>query len=114
MRRPINVDVLIIDDFQTIGINQRVHEDLAMTTLDRDGHLPKISAFQSTAAYWVEELPNRIKADSLVSQLNTGHASASATTTCTQVLTPPTSDDLKPVGDITDVRARKGFGEPCS
>lgn len=72
MRKLINVDVLIIDDFLTISINQRGQEDLTKIIIERDGRLPTIISSQSTAAYWVEVLPNRIGAESLVSRLNNG------------------------------------------
>ena len=73
MRKLINVDVLIIDDFMTISINQRGQEDLAKIIFDRDGRLPTLISSQSAAAYWVETLPDRVGADSLVSRLNNGH-----------------------------------------
>lgn len=73
MRKLINVDVLIIDDFMTISINQRGQEDLAKIIFDRDGRLPTLNSSQSAAAYWVETLPDRVGADSLVSRLNNGH-----------------------------------------
>ena len=40
MRKLINVDVLIIDDFMTISINQRGQEDLTKIIFDRDGKAP--------------------------------------------------------------------------
>ncbi|WP_049160698.1 ATP-binding protein [Corynebacterium striatum] len=73
MRKLINVDVLIIDDFMTISINQRGQEDLTKIIFDRDGRLPTLISSQSAAAYWVETLPDRVGADSLVSRLNNGH-----------------------------------------
>lgn len=72
MRKICNVDVLIIDDFLTIGINQRGQEDLTKIIIERDGRLPTIIASQSTASYWLKALPNRVGADSLVSRLNNG------------------------------------------
>ncbi|BAC18922.1 IstB-like ATP-binding protein [Corynebacterium efficiens YS-314] len=72
MRKLINVDLLIIDDFLTMSIDQRGQEDLTKIIIDRDGRLPTIISSQSTAAYWVEILPNRIGAESLVSRLNNG------------------------------------------
>ena len=65
--------VLIIDDFMTISINQRGQEDLTKIIFDRDGRLPTLISSQSAAAYWVETLPDRIGADSLVRRLNNGH-----------------------------------------
>ena len=72
VRRLQNVDVLILDDFLTIGINQRGQEDLTKIIFDRDGRLPTIVASQTSAAYWLESLPDRVGADSLVSRLNSG------------------------------------------
>ena len=48
-------------------------EDLAKIIFDRDGRLPTLISSQSAAAYWVETLPDRVGADSLVSRLNNGH-----------------------------------------
>ena len=59
MRKLINVDVLIIDDFMTMSINQRGQEDLSKIIFDRDGRLPTLISSQSAAAYWVEALPDR-------------------------------------------------------
>ena len=50
MRRLQNVDVLILDDFLTIGINQRGQEDLTKIIFDRDGRMPTIIVSQTTAA----------------------------------------------------------------
>ncbi|MGP5295261.1 ATP-binding protein, partial [Corynebacterium casei] len=72
VRRLQNVDVLILDDFLTIGINQRGQEDLTKIIFDRDGRLPTIVASQTSAAYWLESLSDRVGADSLVSRLNSG------------------------------------------
>lgn len=72
MKKLMNVDVLIIDDFLTLSIDQRGQEDLTKIVIDRDGRLPTIISSQSSAAYWVEVLPNRVGADSLVSRLNNG------------------------------------------
>lgn len=72
MRKLINVDVLIIDDFLTMSINLRGQEDFTKIVIERDGRLPTIIDSQSTAAYWVQTMPNRIAAESLVSRFNTG------------------------------------------
>ena len=72
MRKLQNIDVLILDDFLTIGINQRGQEDLTKIIFDRDGRLPTIIVSQTTAAYWGKKLPDPIGADSLVSRLNAG------------------------------------------
>ena len=55
--RPINIDVLIIDDFMTMSINQREQEDLAKIIFDREARLPTVISSQSAAAYRVAELP---------------------------------------------------------
>ncbi len=65
-------NVLILDDFLTIGINQRGQEDLTKIIFDRDGRLPTIIVSQTTAAYWIKKLPDPVGADSLVSRLNAG------------------------------------------
>lgn len=72
MRRLQSTDVLILDDFLTIGINQRGQEDRTKIIFDRDGRLPTIIVSQTTAAYWVQKLPDPVVADSLVSRPNTG------------------------------------------
>ncbi|OHO35758.1 hypothetical protein HMPREF2690_00015 [Corynebacterium sp. HMSC034E11] len=73
MRKLINIDVLIIDDFMTMSINQRGQEDLAKIIFDREGRLPTVISSQSAAAYWVAEVPDRVGADSLVSRFNNGY-----------------------------------------
>lgn len=93
MRKLRNVDVLIIDDFLTIGINQRGQEDLTKIIFDRDGRLPTIISSQSTAAYWVEALPDRVGADSLVSRLNTGHRIRIGDYDMRTALAPPTPEE---------------------
>ena len=72
MRKLQNVDVLLLDDFLTIGINQRGQEDLTKIIFDRDGRLPTIIVSQTTAAYWVKKLPDPVGADSLVSRVHAG------------------------------------------
>lgn len=93
MRQLSNVDVLIIDDFLTIGINQRGQEDLSKIIFDRDGRLPTIICSQSTAAYWLQALPDRVGADSLVSRLNQGHRIRIGDYDMRRALTPSDEDD---------------------
>lgn len=88
---PESTDVLIIDDFLTLGINQRGQEDLTKIIFDRDGRLPTIISSQSTAAYWLQALPDRVGADSLVSRLNNGHRIQLGDYDIRQALTPPES-----------------------
>ena len=98
MKKLKNVDVLIIDDFLTIGINQRGQEDLTKIIFDRDGRLPTIISSQSTAAYWLQALPDRVGADSLVSRLNNGHRIQLGDYDIRQALTPPEPQQQKPRG----------------
>ena len=93
MRKLINVDVLIIDDFMTMSINQRGQEDLSKIIFDRDGRLPTLISSQSAAAYWIEALPDRIGADSLVSRLNNGHRIRIGDFDMRKATAPTTPDD---------------------
>ncbi|WP_165243614.1 ATP-binding protein, partial [Corynebacterium lizhenjunii] len=72
MRKLVNVDVLIIDDFLTLGIDSRGQDDLTKILIERDGRLPTIISSQSSAGYWLKALPNRVGADSLVSRISSG------------------------------------------
>ncbi|WKD62392.1 IstB-like ATP binding protein [Corynebacterium glucuronolyticum DSM 44120] len=72
MTKLCNIDVLIIESFLTIGIDQRGQEDLTRIVFERNGRLPIIVSSRSTTAYWREALPNPVGADSLVSRLNNG------------------------------------------
>lgn len=75
MRRLQNIDVLILDDFLTIGINQREQEDLTKIIFNRDGRLPTIIVSQTTAAYWVKKLtrPRRSRFTGQQTQYRTAH-----------------------------------------
>lgn len=63
------VTVLIIDDFLTIGIDREAASDLFAILANRDHHLPTIIASQTGPAHWVNELPDRVAADSIVNRL---------------------------------------------
>ena len=93
MRRLINVDVLIIDDLMTISINQRGQEDLSKIIFNRDGRLPTLISSQSATAYWIEELPDKVGADSLVSRLNNGHRIRTRDFDMRKATTPVEADD---------------------
>lgn len=67
-----NVDVLIIDDFLTIGIDADAANDLFTILANRDARLPTIIASQSGPGYWLEALPDRVAADSIVNRLVSG------------------------------------------
>ena len=67
-----NVDVLILDDFLTIGIDAEAANDLFAILANRDTRLPTIIASQSGPGYWLEALPDRVAADSIVNRLVSG------------------------------------------
>lgn len=64
-----NVDLLIIDDFMTVGIDHDGAGDLFAILANRDHRLPTMIASQTGPAHWVQELPDRIAADSIVNRL---------------------------------------------
>ena len=67
-----NVDVWILDDFMTIGIDADAAADLFTILANRDTRLPTIIASQSGPGYWLEALPDRVAADSIVNRLASG------------------------------------------
>lgn len=71
-RKLINVDLLILDDFLTVSIDQRGQEDLTEIIIERNERLSTIVLSQTTAPYWLEALPNKVGADSLVNRLSQG------------------------------------------
>jgi len=64
-----NVDLLILDDFLTVGIDHDAASDLFAILANRDHRLPTMIASQTGPAHWVGELPDRIAADSIVNRL---------------------------------------------
>jgi len=64
-----DVDLLIIDDFLTVGIDPNAASDLFSILANRDHRLPTIIVSQSGPAYWVEALPDKVAADSTVNRL---------------------------------------------
>ena len=64
-----HVDVLIIDDFLTVGIDPNAAADLFTILANRDHRRPTVIVSQSGPAYWVEALPDRVAADSTVNRL---------------------------------------------
>ena len=64
-----DVDLLIIDDFLTVGIDSDAASDLFAVLANREHRLPTVIASQSGPAYWVEALPDRVAADSIVNRL---------------------------------------------
>ena len=64
-----NVDLLIVDDFLTIGIDETAANDLFTILVNRDQRLPTMIASQSGPRYWIESLPEKVAADSIVNRL---------------------------------------------
>ncbi|WP_345075404.1 ATP-binding protein [Paeniglutamicibacter cryotolerans] len=70
LNRLSDVEVLIIDDFLTVGINEVIANDLFTVLVNRDQRLPTVIASQSGPKYWVETLPEKVAADSIVNRLS--------------------------------------------
>ena len=62
-------DLLIIDDFLTVGIDSGAESDLFSILANREHRLPTVIASQTGPAHWVGELPDRVAADSIVNRL---------------------------------------------
>lgn len=70
-----NHDLLIIDDFLTVGINSETASDLFTILADREHRAATIIASQTGPAQWVTELPDKVAGDSIVNRLaNNGKA----------------------------------------
>lgn len=64
-----DVDLLILDDFLTVGIDPEAANDLFAVLANREHRLPTMIGSQSRPSYWVEALPDRVAADSIVNRL---------------------------------------------
>lgn len=64
-----DVDLLIIDDLLTVGIDPEAANDLFAVLANREHRLPTMIGSQSRPSYWVEALPDRVAADSIVNRL---------------------------------------------
>lgn len=64
-----SVDLLIIDDFLTVGVDSDAASDLFAILANREHRLPTMIASQTGPAQWVAELPDRVAADSTVNRL---------------------------------------------
>lgn len=64
-----DVELLIVDDFLTVGIDPEAANDLFAVLANREHRLPTMIASQSRPSYWVEALPDRVAADSIVNRL---------------------------------------------
>ena len=63
------IDLLIIDDFLTVGVDSDAASDLFAILANREHRLPTMIASQTGPAHWVAELPDRVAADSIVNRL---------------------------------------------
>lgn len=64
-----SVDLLILDDFLTIGIDHEAAADLFTILANREHRRATIIVSQSGPEYWATALPDRIAADSIVNRL---------------------------------------------
>ena len=63
------IDLLIIDDFLTVGIDPDAASDLFAILAGREHRRPTVIASQSGPDYWAGALPDRVAADSIVNRL---------------------------------------------
>lgn len=63
------VELLIVDDFLTVGIDSDAASDLFAILANREHRLPTMIASQTGPTHWVSELPDRVAADSIVNRL---------------------------------------------
>lgn len=64
-----DTDLLIVDDFLTVGIDPAAANDLFAVLANREHRLPTMIASQTWPAHWVEALPDRVAAGSIVNRL---------------------------------------------
>lgn len=64
-----DTEVLIIDDFLTVGIDTDAASDLFAVLANREHRLPTVISSQTGPAHWVDILPDRVAADSIVNRL---------------------------------------------
>lgn len=64
-----DVDLLILDDFLTVGIDPRATNNLFAILADRDRRLPTMVLAQSGPKYWLDMIHDRVAADSIVNRL---------------------------------------------
>jgi hypothetical protein len=68
LTRLSDTDLLIIDDFLTVGIDPDAASDLFAILANREHRLPTLIASQSGPDYWAQVLPDRVAADSIRQQ----------------------------------------------
>ena len=64
-----NVDLLVIDDFLTVAVDPEAGRDLFAILADRDNRLPTMIASQTGPTHWINMLPDRVAADSIMNRL---------------------------------------------
>ena len=64
-----NIDLLIIDDFLTVGIDPDAASDLFAILASREHRRPTVIISQTEPDYWAQALPDRVAADSIVNRL---------------------------------------------
>ncbi|MGP9586165.1 ATP-binding protein [Micrococcaceae sp. AOP34-BR2-30] len=69
LNRLSDADLLIIDDFLTVGIDPEAANDLFAILANREHRAATMIASQTGPAYWASALPDRIAADSIVNRL---------------------------------------------
>ncbi len=63
------VSLLLIDDFMTVGIDPDAAADLFTILANREHRAATVIASQSGPDYWVDVLPDKVAADSIVNRL---------------------------------------------
>lgn len=69
LTRLSDADLLIIDDFLTVGIDPDAASDLFAILAGREHRLPTVIVSQTGPDYWARALPDRVAADSIVNRL---------------------------------------------
>lgn len=64
------VDVLILDDFLTVGVDERTASDLFAILANRENIHATIIGSQSTPGHWLDVLPDKNSGDSIVNRLS--------------------------------------------
>ena len=69
LERLREADLLIVDDFLTVGLDQNIASDVYGVLADREHRLPTVIASQTDPSYWVQVMPDRVAGDSIVNRL---------------------------------------------
>lgn len=69
LNRLSDADLLIIDDFLTVGIDPEAGNDLFAILANREHRAATMIASQTGPGYWAQALPDRVAADSIVNRL---------------------------------------------